>query len=610
MKESRKLNEALEYIDDRYLTLAEEMEVSKKKYGRGMLWGWCVAACVCCVLIVAGSVTLPQKSAESVLDKQQMADSQDSAMPDNINIPGNIGEIENGPESAGATSDTYENLEELLVYLGEHGELHGEREQKDATGNDSVDNMQFIKARDVISYEGYVHRISDDGKVLIYKEGTSELVSEPDVDMARRAEELFLYRDRLVVIGSFEEGNELEPEYRSCIEIYSLENPSNPEMMDSYVQNGKQSACFMVAERLYLLTADGVCACEYSRMADINAYYPKLYHEGTEIPYQDFEISILGEPDRIQYVAATTLNIKLLEVEEKQAFYGNIESISYGSDWLAFVIACQNGERTVHSEVYTFDTEWGYVYTGKIGMTEPDSRIISISKFGDNYRMLGNVAVMENGQYVQENLMAITADLTKEMYQCQILDGMDYPYLMIDEILWEQNRAIVSIATMQVTESDIAHINRFVFVEFSGAEITFWENELRADHVAGIDMMYWYGSPFGQIQSLIPFGDGIYLRYNETPDGLDIYDFSDSANPVCVYRSEGEIPEGCRLDFENTVYDEEIFGIRMIKPDENGEYRNVSYSWRVYKVDPDEEQPFTLLSEVPVSPGVDYTIQR
>ncbi len=610
MKESRKLNEALEYIDDRYLTLAEETEVSKKKFGNRQLWGWCVAACLCCVLIIVGTVSLQKKCTKPISDKQQMADSQDFVTPDIIIIPGNLGDVQEAPESAGPTSDTYENLEELLAYLGEHGELHGEREQKDATGNDSVDNMQFIKARDVISYEGYVYRISEEGNVQIYKEGTSELISELDTGTTHMAKELFLHQDRLVVIGNFEEGNELEPEYRSCIEIYSVTNPVNPEILDSYVQNGKLSACYMVAERLYLLTADGVCACGYSRLSDVNEYHPKLYHKETEIPYQDSEISILGEPDRVQYVAATTLNIRLLEIEEKQAFYGNIESISYGSDWLAFVIARQNGERTVHSEVYTFDTEWGYIYTGKIGMTEQDSRISSISKLGDTYRMLGTVTVMEDGQYTREDLMAITADLTKETYNCQVLDCTDYPYFMIDEILWEQERAIVSAATMQVTESDISHTNRFVFVEFYGTEITFWENELSADHVAGIDMMYWYGSPFGQLQSLIPLGNGIYLRYNATPDGLDIYDFSDSVNPVCIYRSEGEIPEGCRLDFANVVYDFQTFGIRMITPDENGEYRNVSYSWRVYQVDVEAKWPFVLLSEVPVSPGVDYMIQQ
>ena len=64
--------------------------------------------------------------------------------------------------------------------------------------------------------------------------------------------------------------------------------------------------------------------------------------------------------------------------------------------------------------------------------------------------------------------------------------------------------------------------NRFVFAEFSPEGITFFENDLRFDEVAGIDMIYWQSRPLGDIESLIPFGNGIYLRYNGIPNGSSL----------------------------------------------------------------------------------------
>ena len=57
------------------------------------------------------------------------------------------------------------------------------------------------------------------------------------------------------------------------------------------------------------------------------------------------------------------------------------------------------------------------------------------------------------------------------------------------------------------------------------------------------------------------------------------------------------LPEDCRFEFENEVYDDGSFGVVTVRPDENGRYVNAGLSWRVYTVDPGAAQPFTLVSE-------------
>lgn len=102
-------------------------------------------------------------------------------------------------------------------------------------------------------------------------------------------------------------------------------------------------------------------------------------------------------------------------------------------------------------------------------------------------------------------------------------------------------------------------------------------------------------------------GDGIYLRYNSSPGGLDIYDFSDSSKPICLYESDGEVSEDSIFEYENYVYNENTFGILKVIRNGGLEDQNYKLTWQIYSLDISSSKPFKLLEEYPII-GIDPLI--
>lgn len=188
-------------------------------------------------------------------------------------------------------------------------------------------------------------------------------------------------------------------------------------------------------------------------------------------------------------------------------------------------------------------------------------------------------------------LFAITFDPETNGTAGQILQLPEEQF-DIDDVLWEEDRAIISAGFVRFDSDPYERCTRLAFAEFDGMGIELMASDILCDRVTGIDMMYGYGSPLGHIRPFISLPNGLYLRYNGTPDGFDVYDLSDSHNPKCLYKSQGDIPEGCRLDFDNCVLDTRVLdtggstssvAVKLITP-KDGEYRNPDYSWRVFLV--------------------------
>lgn len=378
----------------------------------------------------------------------------------------------------------------------------------------------------------------------------------------------------------------------------------------------------MLNGSLYLFTSDGVCACGYSRLDDVSEYIPQITSGDEVLEWSDTEIAILGEPTRVQYTALSVIDIKASKVAIKRAFYGNIEDIYYGEEWLAFVVGGLNDDKIVHPDIYTFRVSEHFESTGKLSLaamfnlpeyikTDNDGKadgeypsVKSVVKVGDEYRMIGYFQTISEGENMSK-LLIVTANMEKGTSNYELMDCSAYPNFSLDEILWEEDRVIISGSVIENFPTNLSPVNRLIFVNFSEDKMEIYENNLMFDHVDGVDMMYGYGSPLGYIRTLIPLGNGIYLRYNDLPNGLEIYDFNDSANPVCLYKSDVNTSEDYRLEFENVVYDENTIGILKVLPNEEGEYRDVTHIWCVYDIDLSKAEPFTLVKEVPYGSGVD-----
>lgn len=592
------------------------LERSEAAAGRGrhsgVKWG-ALAACVCLVAAIA----VPQFLSGGDRDAPPAGTDQ---------LPG--GPSKGNVISYGNTSDTYTDLPALLAYLSDH-DIHGEG-KTDASRGDSVspaqgESGQIEKAK-LTESTGVV--VDMTGKYAYHIGETAVQISMLDGKNTKNAgsidgsaDRLFICNNHLLVVSQFHSGgDELNEELSVRVSIYDITTPQNPVLREEYTQLGRLTACWMVGANLYLVTGDGVCACGWSRLDDTSGYYPGLSHNGEAMKWGDEDISILGEPTRVQYSAITAINANTCEVVEKEALYGNILKLFYGEDWVAVTVAGKTEGSGANPVLYTFGGNLNF--TGKINaaqvldaseqnersnQTSQNERylhIVSVSKADGLYRLLGTDTV-KNGEETASYFTAIAADMETGEAAAARLSAERYPYGMLTEVLWEPDRAIICVGVMRnviSANADIEQETRFLFVRFDGLQVKFLENELTAARLDGRVGIF-YSNPLGEFETLIPMGQGIYVRYShpaEGPGGFDVFDFSDSAAPRLLYRSETSLSGGDAFDYVWYVYDEHTFGTLKVLLGANDYFRDVNLSWCVFSVDPKEETAVELRQEYPL----------
>lgn len=612
-------NEFLDSLEFINLALIEAADELPKRRAMWLRWGG-LAACLC-VVATAFALRVPYKGPGGFGFL-----ANPSASPAVSDEP-----LESDPHSADRprelTSDTYSSLEELLDYLSLHdGHKNGNTDSAGGppklVGKDgmSVEN-NWQTGRDVVSYEGVVYQIVkgdplyNEKNVAIFQDS----VEIGRVDLATPPEALYLTDGKLIVVGRLQSNTELDPDpedYGTAVTIYSLSNPQNPVQTDVYHQRGAWAACWVSNGRLWLITLDGVCACGYSRLDDLADYKPQLAHNGELIPWPEEDICILGEPTQAKYAAISCVDLDDSTVLHKRACYGDISDVFFGQDWFALIT-----QSTVEGGAYSLQKM--YTFDGSMSFTGKCDVAAMFGLEGTGKLEKGNVAppeypdvkavTREDGiwRMVGEYVRRTEAGLSKELFVVAFDPNGPQPIAKeqiqlsterfdIDDVVWEDGRAIITAGS-----SDEAQL---VFAEFCGMDISLLTSDLVCDRVRGVDGIYWYGSPLGYLKPFILLGDGLYLRYNETPDGFVLYDLSDSANPKCLYKSQGDIPEGSRLDFVNYVITDRTVVVQFIPQAQASSCYGPEEvcTWAGFTIAPDSDAPVLMLWEkqIPLT-GVD-----
>ncbi|MBQ2619524.1 MAG: hypothetical protein IJG08_08620 [Oscillospiraceae bacterium] len=515
------------------------------------------------------------------------------------------------PESAAPltmrTSDRYQTLPELLDFLGGR-EVHDSR-MSDGSGGNEVPAACQESAEEAALTENTGVALSADGRYAYHLGMEEVVISRLDGTETQRvsalplsASAVFSWENTLFLLsedlGGVAESAD-EPSVRVC--LYDISAPEVPVLREVYRQRGSLTACFLRGGDLCFVTRDGVCACGWSRLSDPSGYYPSLTRQGEALPWGDAEIAILGAPSRVQYCAVTVLDGASGAVKVKTALYGDILKLFYGADWLAVTVAAETETGRENPVVYTFDT--ALRFTGSIRPAEtlnvaetnpavdwmPQDgtylSLVSVSKAGSVYRLLGSCWERRSGQQ-SASFLAMAANPVSGAAEAALLPAEDYPGGAYTEILWEADRAVACVSVTQRVLSPVLHQEtRFLFAEFDGLDIRFYENELRADNLSG-RLGVSYGNPLGQFCTLVPLGDGIYARYtgpSDQPGGFEVYDFSDSAAPRKL--SAGDLrSSGEALDYLWYVYGPQRFGTLVVKLGPADAFRDVSLSWRVCAV--------------------------
>ncbi len=598
-------------IDDELLQRSENSSVKTRKAAYARLVP--MAACICLLLAVSILPWIFKDGTPGSVD--QPAQNSDAS-----------------PITGSPTSDTYSNLQELLSYLSLHDD-HSDIRLEDATGADipaSANGKEPADSTAVVENTGVALDMSGEysyhiGYNCVHISHLTESGAEHVGSIDTSAGAIFTCGERLFIIssrqaGSVDAGSDHSgPDLSVRTAIYDISDPVEPEFLGENIQAGELTGCWMWNGNLYLATSDGVCACGWSRLSDTEEYYPSLLRSGASIGWTDQDISILGEPTRIQYTAVTVVEGDTNRILEKHAFYGNILELSYGKDYIALTVAGETADWRENPVVYTFDGELNF--TGKIDVAQAlgvpgkntlqdyipqDGQYItisSISKSGDTYRFLGTLTALDGGSST-EYFMAATADTETGNIHADTLSADGYPRWIYTEIHWEDTRAIGCVGITSGNGSDaFKHETRFVFVDFSGLEPSFHESGITASYL-DMSVGVSYGNPLGEFETLIPLGHGLYVRYSspsEGPGGFDLFDFSESSNPKLIWRADASLSGDDAFEYVWHVYDNNTFGVLKILLGDEDFFRDVSLVWQVFSVGTDGT--VTLESEIPI-PGV------
>ncbi len=503
------------------------------------------------------------------------------------------------PQNGFSTSDTYATLTDLLTDLSdgeEHDALKGDRGgvEIEATASQTA---VLTEGQNAVIYKHYSYHLG--GKQVMISDlsadppkavgtidcDTAAVPSEEGASVYGNFDSLFLCGDQLIAVSTITaEGAKLTDRTGyTVVSAYDLSDPASPVLLHEWVQLGSLTRVYMTGEDLILMTADGMCACGWSRLKDTDDYVPWLTADGEAVRWTEEELHILGTPRLVQYLAVTQIDTAAAAVKDKHAFYGLVSNVHYGADWFAADVEDDG-------DLYMFSVSETITYTGSFGMPDEafaTTSVYSVTKDGDLFRVLGEYRTGRGGN-MKTQLLAMTVNMKKGTSYYTTCGFEDEKWWTITEIHREKDRAVVV-----VDRNASEYTSRFFFAEFRGMGVSLYAAPLEADRVLD-DHWFWGGE-----KTLIPMGGGIYLRHSSPawkyPNGLDIFDFSDSCAPVCVYASEGEFSDA-RMGFLWTVYDQNTFGILVEKADENGEYRFSTYSWVICRVDVNSTVPFTKLA--------------
>lgn len=513
------------------------------------------------------------------------------------------------------TSDTYSSLEELLLFLSTNEEHDTAGEQGTDVRGSANAGDSFMRADSAVVFEGYSYHVGTEDIRITDLRGESPASAGV---ILQRAAGLYLYGAYLVAVDSrAEEGASLEKAFTTEVTVFDLSDPSSPQVVQTIRQTGELCGSFLADGVLWLLSADGECACGYSRLDDPADYIPTIQVGEERIPIGEGQLHILGEPSRVRYVAVSAFSLRGQTVgwRSSEVFYGDVQDMGYGADYVALTVSTADESGYTQPSIYflTAGREGELSYTGRLdtaallglpARVKADEastavfRMTAISKVDGVYRLNG---IRETrGGVGDAQLVCITA--SAELETIRFAESAAIPGSVdITEILDEPDRQILCYAVYDRSQSDWK--GRFATVVFDGSPVIHLP-ALSIPYMNGIDRIYGMGRPYGYIQTMVPLDGGLYLRYSGLPDGLALYDIADAVRPVCRYQPDRVLSSEQRFCYRQERLDKKTVGMIVLTPahGEDGEwdYRRLTAVCRLYAVDPDAASPYTIVGEQPV----------
>lgn len=587
---SRKLWCAFGLVDEKYID--ECLNIKNMRKGRSIaVKAACAAAAV---LVVVSAVTV---SAARLLPS--------------FHKPGNAVELSQGEYMP--TSEKYELLEELLQSV-KHKDVHNQDETNSGRlmykGSQSTDGNNT--ASSAVIYKDYAYHITESGVSITALSEEAESAEALYMGVIKaRAEKLLLCNDKLVLFRT-DYDDPLGGKPTVTMEIYDLSEPEVPRTEDVITQSGSYVESFVQNDKVYLMTSDGVCACGYSRGDELDEYMPQIMHNGEIYTAHEDEIFILGEPTSIRYTTLTAYDPSKAEIISSNAFYGDADKCFSGEGRIALCVESRGELYASAPVLYIFDINNGADFMGKInlsaaldipdvwitGSSDKRAEVIYAEAAENTCRIIGTVYSSDNGMNSSE-IYALSADISSGICQKAFSSGKT-ALAAIDEIVDMGDKKLIISSSFDINTMQSSA--QLACADFSGEFPVITESSFEVDAVSGVDMLFSYGRPYGDLFPTMLLENGIVVRYNAVPNGMDIFDISNSYDMKLLYSSGNMFGnDEDRFLIQGGALSEKYIAVIKASPQMNAEgeidYRLLETRLCVYEILPNEAQPIRLVNE-------------
>lgn len=474
-----------------------------------------------------------------------------------------------------ATSEKYSTLSELLSALSV-GEDHG-KDELASVRKGGVDCSSQMSSAAI--FGDYSYHISKDSGVIICKlEGEN----------THQVGKIDGYFSGVLVLGeylaafstedtSFETGEAPE----TLVKLFDLSDPTAPKETSYFELGGALRTAFLHNGQLFVLHSDGVCACGWSRTKDEEDYKPVISVNEKDFTISEDDISILGDPVRVEYTAITCIGQNGSYISTK-VLYGNIEDVFVFDDEIIFNVVESDMMRSSPSALYRFKpNEKGVAYTGCVYLADA----LEIDRKGIAHTLSGSYAELvevfeENGtlrlvgeQYdfsmnklKASSLFCVTVLPNGSTHTARSkAENSELP-ISIDELIYDKECIVL---TYSMYNPDRMSKKAFVsYITQKEGSAQFASDKLEVSYIDGIDGYMSVGKPYGEFNTMLKIEDGRYLRSAQNAKGFEL--ISIGKNGIsCEKYSELQEGEVCML--KTLVNNGSISAFMIGKPYFNGE---------------------------------------
>jgi uncharacterized secreted protein with C-terminal beta-propeller domain len=263
------------------------------------------------------------------------------------------------------------------------------KEDKDSF-SETTTQVEGVSESDIVKTDGkYIYSLaSGEGKLRIIKAGKEpQQVSliTIDTDKFQSYGEMYIYKDRLVIVG-----NESEFYYNGKTKtlIYDISNPGSPKKLFELEQSGNYNTSRVIGDKLYLISNYSI-GIRYIEENKPETYVPYVKCEDYDAAVEPMSIHIVDDCERPDYTVVCSYSITDGNLVSTKSVLGGTYTV-YCSTKNIITAGYQNG---YEASISRFSIDNGKIELKAQGKIEGSLlNQFSIDEYNGNFRFVTTVS--------------------------------------------------------------------------------------------------------------------------------------------------------------------------------------------------------------------------